>query len=177
MGPNQRRSGCEAASDSLPALGVRSSLQLGRLLLARAPVNNSFPPNTTSLEGSGTQFLRALVSNTFQSMVFGTRNLKCWVLGPSGITRLLSGILCLHFWLLVSSPVTMKPQKYILYAQRLFQKSLPSNTTEANGSICTRFWSSLRLNLSFVLGEERITNTPNPLVENVVPNKLSLMGC
>ena len=35
-------------------------------------------------EGPSTQHLRSLVSNTIQSMIFGTRNLKYWVLGPSG---------------------------------------------------------------------------------------------
>ena len=35
-------------------------------------------------EGPSTQYLRSLVPNTIKSMVFGTRKLKYWVLGPSG---------------------------------------------------------------------------------------------
>ena len=35
------------------------------------------------IEGPSTQYLRTLVPNTIKSMVFGTRNLKYWVLGPS----------------------------------------------------------------------------------------------
>ena len=38
----------------------------------------------SSPEGPSTQYLRPLVPNTIKSMVFGTRVLKCWVLGPSG---------------------------------------------------------------------------------------------
>ena len=36
-------------------------------------------------KGPSTQSLRSLVPNTIKSMVFETRNLKCWVLGPSGL--------------------------------------------------------------------------------------------
>ena len=36
-------------------------------------------------EGPSTQYLRSLVPNTIKSMVFGTRNLKYWLLGPSGM--------------------------------------------------------------------------------------------
>ena len=36
-------------------------------------------------EGPSTQYLRILVPNTIESMVFGTRDLKYWVLGPSGL--------------------------------------------------------------------------------------------
>ena len=36
-------------------------------------------------EGPSTQYLRTLVPNTIKSKVFGTRNLKYWVLGPSGL--------------------------------------------------------------------------------------------
>ena len=35
-------------------------------------------------QGPSTQYLRSLVPNTIKSMVFGTRNLNYWVLGPSG---------------------------------------------------------------------------------------------
>ena len=35
-------------------------------------------------EGQGTQYLRFLVPKTILLMVFGTRDLKHWVLGPSG---------------------------------------------------------------------------------------------
>ena len=35
-------------------------------------------------EGPSTQYLMSLVLNTAKGMVSGTRNLKCWVLGPSG---------------------------------------------------------------------------------------------
>ena len=38
----------------------------------------------TNPEGPSTKYLRSLVPNTITSMVFGTRNLKDWVLGPSG---------------------------------------------------------------------------------------------
>ena len=40
-------------------------------------------------EGPSTQYLRTLVPNTNKGMVFGTRNLKYWVLGPSGIVVVL----------------------------------------------------------------------------------------
>ena len=33
----------------------------------------------------GPQYVRSLVPNTMKSMAFGTRNLKYWVLGPSGL--------------------------------------------------------------------------------------------
>ena len=36
-------------------------------------------------EGPSTQYSRAPVPKTSKGMVFGTRDLKCWVLGPSGI--------------------------------------------------------------------------------------------
>ena len=36
-------------------------------------------------EGPSTQYLRTLVPNTIQGMAFGTRILKYWVLGPSGL--------------------------------------------------------------------------------------------
>ena len=36
-------------------------------------------------EGPCTQHLRTLVPNTIKGMVFGTRDLKYWVLGPSGL--------------------------------------------------------------------------------------------
>ena len=36
-------------------------------------------------EGPSTQYSRTLVPNTISSMVFGTRNLKSWVLGLSGV--------------------------------------------------------------------------------------------
>ena len=36
-------------------------------------------------EGASTQYLRTLVSNTIKGMVLGTRILKYWVLGPSGL--------------------------------------------------------------------------------------------
>ena len=36
-------------------------------------------------EGPSTQYLRFLVPKTIPSMVFGTRILKYWVLGPLGI--------------------------------------------------------------------------------------------
>ena len=35
-------------------------------------------------EGPSTQYLRSLVPNTIKGMVFATRVLKYWVLGPSG---------------------------------------------------------------------------------------------
>ena len=35
-------------------------------------------------EGPSTQYLRILVPKAIKGMVFGTRVLKCWVLGPSG---------------------------------------------------------------------------------------------
>ena len=38
------------------------------------------------LEGPSTQYLRTLVPNTIKSMVFGTRDLKYWVFGPSGVS-------------------------------------------------------------------------------------------
>ena len=41
--------------------------------------NNNYNP-----EGPSTQYLSSLVPNTIQSMVFGTRSLKYWLLGPSG---------------------------------------------------------------------------------------------
>ena len=44
-------------------------------------LGGSFP------KGPSTQYLRSLVPNTIKSMVFGTRNLKYWVLGPSGLHR------------------------------------------------------------------------------------------
>ena len=49
-------------------------------------------------EGPSSQYLRSLVSKTIPLMVFGTGNLKYWVLGPSGIgpsinsTELVKGI-------------------------------------------------------------------------------------
>ena len=44
---------------------------------------NSHAPPSTPPEGSSTQYLRFLVPNTIKGVVFGTRNLKCCVLGPS----------------------------------------------------------------------------------------------
>ena len=43
-------------------------------------------PRIPNSEGPSTQYLRTLVPNTIaiKSMVFGTRNLKYWVLGTSG---------------------------------------------------------------------------------------------
>ena len=43
---------------------------------------------THTQEGSSTQYLRVLVAKTIKGMVLGTRNLKCLVLGPSGIAEL-----------------------------------------------------------------------------------------
>ena len=37
----------------------------------------------TNPEGPSTQYLRILVLNTTESMVFGTKDLKYWLLGPS----------------------------------------------------------------------------------------------
>ena len=42
-------------------------------------------------EGPSTQYLRSLVPKTILLMVFGTRVLKYWVLGPSGSDILLLG--------------------------------------------------------------------------------------
>ena len=36
-------------------------------------------------EGPGTQYLSSLVPNTSRGTVWGTRNLKYWILGPSGL--------------------------------------------------------------------------------------------
>ena len=44
-------------------------------------------PDLAYPEGPSTQCLMTLVPNTIQSMVFGARDLKYWVLGPSGIDR------------------------------------------------------------------------------------------
>ena len=41
--------------------------------------------------GPSTQYLRTLVPKTLMGMVFGTRVLKCWVLGPSGWGSLKQG--------------------------------------------------------------------------------------
>ena len=38
----------------------------------------------THPEGPSTQYLKSLVPNTIESMAFGTRNLKYWLLGSSG---------------------------------------------------------------------------------------------
>ena len=37
-------------------------------------------------EGPSTQYLRTLVPKTIPLMVFGTKGLKYWVLGPSGLS-------------------------------------------------------------------------------------------
>ena len=37
-------------------------------------------------EGTSTQYLRPLIPNTIKGMVFGTKVLKYFVLGPSGLT-------------------------------------------------------------------------------------------
>ena len=37
-------------------------------------------------EGPSTQYLRTMVPNTIKRMAFGTRVLKYWLLGPSGIS-------------------------------------------------------------------------------------------
>ena len=42
-------------------------------------------------EGQSTQYSRPLVPKTIEGMVFGTRNLKYLVLGPSGLCKLLKG--------------------------------------------------------------------------------------
>ena len=42
------------------------------------------PRSNRSPEGQSTQNLRCLVSKTINSMVLGTRYLKCWVRRPSG---------------------------------------------------------------------------------------------
>ena len=39
----------------------------------------------TCPEGPSTQYLRTLAPQTIQGMVFGTRVLRYWVLGPSGL--------------------------------------------------------------------------------------------
>ena len=39
-------------------------------------------------EGPSTQYLRSLVPNTITGMVFGTRNLKYWRIGSSGLAVL-----------------------------------------------------------------------------------------
>ena len=50
-----------------------------RRLIQRRSLRASLAP-----EGLGTQDLRFLAPKTFYGMAFGTRNLTCWVLGPSG---------------------------------------------------------------------------------------------
>ena len=42
-------------------------------------------PHLHCREGPSTQYLRTLVPNSILLMVFGTRVLKYWVLGPSGL--------------------------------------------------------------------------------------------
>ena len=37
-------------------------------------------------EGPSTQYLRTLIPKIIKSMVFGARNLKYWILGPSGLS-------------------------------------------------------------------------------------------
>ena len=44
-------------------------------------------------EGPGTQYSQPLVPKTIFSMVFGTRALKCWVLGASGFSELFTSML------------------------------------------------------------------------------------
>ena len=41
-------------------------------------------PSFNDPEGPSTEYLRLLFPNTMKSMVFGTRVLEYWVLGPSG---------------------------------------------------------------------------------------------
>ena len=45
----------------------------------------SGPGMAVAKKGPSNQYSRSLVPDTTKGMVFGTRNLKCWVLGPSGI--------------------------------------------------------------------------------------------
>ena len=44
-------------------------------------------PRLQSPEGPSTQYLRTLVPKAIKGMVFGTRVLKYWVLGPSGVCK------------------------------------------------------------------------------------------
>ena len=44
-------------------------------------------PSKRATQGPSTQYSRTLVPNTFKGMVFGTRVLKYWLLGPSGFAR------------------------------------------------------------------------------------------
>ena len=53
-----------------------------------------YPVHLISIpEGPSTQYLWTLVPNTIKGMVFGTRDLKHWVLGPSGYGTSHRGIL------------------------------------------------------------------------------------
>ena len=51
-----------------------------RMMLQRLQAN---VPQVTHPKTPGTQYSRSLVPSTIEGMVFGTRNLKHWVLGPS----------------------------------------------------------------------------------------------
>ena len=66
---------------------------------------------------------RSPVLKTIPQMVFGTRILKCWVLGPSGYFRLLSGILIYCCWFLGWYYTTCWLNKYLLFSQGLLNSS------------------------------------------------------
>ena len=55
-----------------------------REALLRAKKVKAGNPGLGSPEGPSTQYLRFLVPKTIPLMVFGARELKYWVLGPSG---------------------------------------------------------------------------------------------
>ena len=62
--------------------GAYEDLQKAATL--RASLGLTRPGPCLTPEGPSTQLFRSLVRNTIKSMVFGTRNLHYWVLGPSG---------------------------------------------------------------------------------------------
>ena len=68
------------------------------------------------LQGPSTQYSGTLVSRTIKSMVLGTRNLKYWALGPSGLdAALMLGVAQTYFF----SVCRLIPYPYALRYQTL----------------------------------------------------------
>ena len=88
----------ERQSTTYAGLGPNSTYHNGLKLLERAQKASILlilgfqetlqtltgPPNACP-EGPSTQYLRTLVPNTINSMVFGSRNFKYWALEPFGM--------------------------------------------------------------------------------------------
>ena len=86
------------SEESVLGIGVGEGCNAFCLGLDAAPQSRSPESNrelgrgeyTGNPLGASTQYLRTLVPNTIEGMAFETRDLKCWVLGPSGLHRWLS---------------------------------------------------------------------------------------